>query len=110
MQSERERAREQVRRSPQDVIAWVILAEAELDAGDAAAGEAAARRALALRPAGPFAWRESPAGSLVFERQDLVCAVNVDGEPLPLPEGALLLASEPIGSELPPGTAVWVRL
>lgn len=42
-------------RAPADPIAWILLAEAELDAGDARAGEAAARRALALRPGHPEA-------------------------------------------------------
>ena len=38
-----------------DAIAWIVLAESELDAGDARAGEAAARRALTLRPGHPEA-------------------------------------------------------
>jgi predicted O-linked N-acetylglucosamine transferase (SPINDLY family) len=42
-------------RDPGNAIAWVMLAEAELDAGDVAAGEAAARRALSLSPAHPEA-------------------------------------------------------
>ncbi len=36
-------------------MAWIVLAEHELDAGDARAGEAAAQRALALRPGHPEA-------------------------------------------------------
>ncbi|QNP42182.1 O-linked N-acetylglucosamine transferase, SPINDLY family protein [Lysobacter solisilvae (ex Woo and Kim 2020)] len=36
-------------------MAWIMLGEAELDAGDARAGEAAARRALALQPGHPEA-------------------------------------------------------
>jgi alpha-glucosidase len=67
------------------------------------------RRALALRPHGAFAWRESPPGTLVFERGDLVCAVNVDAPSLPLPDGELLLASDPAGDGLGPGTAAWLR-
>jgi alpha-glucosidase len=66
------------------------------------------RRALGLRPAGAFTWRESPPGTLVFERGETVCAVNVGGEELPLPDGDLLLASERLGSGLRPGTAAWV--
>ena len=50
---ERQLARLQVQRTPQDAIAWVILAEAELDAGDAVAGELASRHALRLRPGHP---------------------------------------------------------
>jgi alpha-glucosidase len=67
------------------------------------------REALAQRPHGPFAWLDSPAGTLVFERAGLVCAVNVDGEPLPIPGGTLLLASEPLDGPLPAGAAAWVR-
>ncbi|AXK72568.1 UDP-N-acetylglucosamine-peptide N-acetylglucosaminyltransferase [Lysobacter sp. TY2-98] len=52
---ERQLARQQVQRTPQDAIAWVVLAEAELDAGDAVAGELAARHALTLRPGHPEA-------------------------------------------------------
>ena len=48
-------ARREARSRPFDAMAWIMLAEAELDAGDAAAGEAAARRALQLRPAHPEA-------------------------------------------------------
>jgi predicted O-linked N-acetylglucosamine transferase (SPINDLY family) len=47
--------RDQVRRNPQDFIAWVMLADAELDGGDVAAGHSAALRALALRPGHPEA-------------------------------------------------------
>lgn len=51
----RDEARRTAQRAPGDPIAWILLAEAELDAGDARAGEAAARRALALRPGHPEA-------------------------------------------------------
>jgi alpha-glucosidase len=69
------------------------------------------RRALALRPSDDcFSWRDSPPGTLVVEREALVCAVNVEGEPLELPPGSLLLASEPLaGGSLPAGAAAWVR-
>jgi predicted O-linked N-acetylglucosamine transferase (SPINDLY family) len=55
MPEPRQHARLQVQRAPGDAIAWVMLAEAELDAGDAIAGEQAARRALQLRPGHPEA-------------------------------------------------------
>ncbi len=51
----RSAARAAVQRAPHDALAWILLAEAELDAGDARAGEAAANRALALRPGHPEA-------------------------------------------------------
>jgi alpha-glucosidase len=66
------------------------------------------RAALAARPSGPFAWRESAPGTLVFARGDVTCAVNVDGDPLLL-EGEVVLASEPVERVLPPGAAAWVR-
>ena len=79
------------------------------------------RLALLLRSAsnalreGSFAWHESAPGTLVFERtaggETIVCAVNVDGEPLQLPQGGLMLASDPeTGNELLPGRAAWVRI
>jgi alpha-glucosidase len=66
------------------------------------------RAALALRPGGAFAWEKGPPGTLVFSRGDLVCAVNVDGEACPLPEGELVLASEPLAGMLPAGAAAWI--
>ncbi|MGY0618572.1 O-linked N-acetylglucosamine transferase, SPINDLY family protein [Lysobacter sp. A378] len=47
--------RRAVAREPHNPMAWIVLAEAELDAGDARAGEAACQRALALRPGHPEA-------------------------------------------------------
>jgi alpha-glucosidase len=79
------------------------------------------RLALAVRRGsealleGSLTWRESPPGTLVFERTGadgtVVCAVNVDGEPLELPEGDLLLSSEPdVGERLGPGSAAWIQI
>jgi alpha-glucosidase len=69
------------------------------------------RSALARRPGGDFAWEESPSGTLVFRRGDTVCAVNVDGEPVELPAGDVLLASGPLeGRRLTADTAAWIRL
>jgi alpha-glucosidase len=69
------------------------------------------RSALRLRPRGDsFAWRESPPGTMLFERGDLVCAVNFDTPELQLPEGEILLASEPgVTTTLPPNTAAWIK-
>ena len=44
-----------VQRNPADFIAWVMLADTELDVGDARAGLAAVQRAMALRPGHPEA-------------------------------------------------------
>ena len=59
---------------------------------------------------GDLSWRESRTGALVFERDNFICAVNVEGRPFELPEGELLLASEPLsGDRLPAGSAAWLR-
>jgi alpha-glucosidase len=68
------------------------------------------RAALALRDRlhGDLAWLESAAGTLVFGRGDIICAINVDGEPMQL-DRDVLLASEPVDETLPPGAAAWLR-
>jgi alpha-glucosidase len=82
--------------------------EAQLD--DDGSFLALYRRALELRPSGAFRWRASVPGALVFERDELVCVVNVSREPMGLPKIApVLLASEPLGERLPAGAAVWLR-
>jgi alpha-glucosidase len=92
--------------APESWAAASVAAQAE----DEQSPLALYRSALALRPGGSFVWRESPAGTLVFERGGLVCAVNVDSESLPLPEGELVLASErAVDDELPRGTAAWIK-
>jgi predicted O-linked N-acetylglucosamine transferase (SPINDLY family) len=48
-------ARRAIQREPQRAIAWILLSDAELDAGDAQAGRAAAERALVLAPGHPEA-------------------------------------------------------
>jgi len=55
MEPQRDQLRSAVRRQPQDFIAWVMLADAELEAGDTVAGDLAATRALQLRPQHPEA-------------------------------------------------------
>lgn len=55
MDADRQQLRLAVQRQPADFIAWVILADAELEAGDVAAGEHAATRALQLRDRHPEA-------------------------------------------------------
>jgi len=61
---------------------------------------------------GRLEWREAPAGALAIERSHgLLCIVNVDADPIPLPPGAtVLLASGPLPDGLVPAdTAVWLR-
>ena len=79
------------------------------------------RRALAARRASPavrggsFAWRESRAGTLAFDRateeETVVCIVNVSAESADVPRGELLVASR-LGANglLPPNSSAWVRL
>jgi alpha-glucosidase len=81
----------------------------EAQQADESSALALYRRALALRSAGGFAWRDSPAGTLAFERGELVCLVNVDGQRLPI-EGEIVLASDTdVTDHLPEDTAAWVR-
>ncbi len=51
----RTQARQNAQQQPHDALAWILLSEAELDAGDARAGEDAAQRAIALIGAHPEA-------------------------------------------------------
>lgn len=53
--TELERLRGQVQRQPQDFVAWLMLADAQMEAGDIAGAEAALRRGGALRPGHPEA-------------------------------------------------------
>ncbi|WP_312739807.1 tetratricopeptide repeat protein [Stenotrophomonas sp.] len=52
---QRQQLQQALAREPGDFIAWVMLADLELEAGDIGAGERAARRALQLRPNHPEA-------------------------------------------------------
>jgi alpha-glucosidase len=69
------------------------------------------RSAIRLRPRSePFGWRESSDGTMIFARGDLTCVVNFAAPELELPDGELLLASEPdVTTTLPPNTAAWVK-
>jgi predicted O-linked N-acetylglucosamine transferase (SPINDLY family) len=55
MEADRQQLRLAVQHQPTDFIAWVMLADAELEAGDVPAGEHAATRALQLRDHHPEA-------------------------------------------------------
>ncbi|MFL5936012.1 MAG: alpha-amylase family glycosyl hydrolase [Gaiellaceae bacterium] len=81
----------------------------EAQTGDPSSALSLYRRAIEMRPSGGFAWRESPPGSLVFERDDVVCAVNVSAEPFAVPGAEVLLTSEPLGDTIPAGAAAWLR-
>ena len=76
------------------------------------------RRALHLRQAQPalgdgmLRWLRVPDGALAFSRDPgFVCLVNLSGEPVPMPAGALLLiASGALTDDgrVPRDTTVWL--
>ena len=69
--------RRALERNPADGYAWILLAEHELDRGDAVAGETAARRALALRPGHPEALaRLGRAQWMQGHREDAVASLR----------------------------------
>lgn len=69
--------RRTLERNPGDGFAWILLAEHELDRGDAAAGEAASLRALALRPGHPEALaRLGRAQWMQGRREDAVASLR----------------------------------
>lgn len=59
-----------LQRNPGDAIAWIVLAEHELDAGDANAGATAAQRALSLRPGHPEALARLGRAQWMLGRRD----------------------------------------
>ena len=84
----RTQARELAQRRPQDAMAWIVLSEAELDAGDAPAGEAAARRALALRPGHPEALARLGRAQWMLHRfQDAVASLRAAANAAPTHPG-----------------------
>lgn len=87
----------------------------ERQAGDPDSILSLYRAALRIRRTelgdGTLRWLEMGTDVLAFERDSgLTCVVNLGRTPVPLPPGSVLLASGPIQTELPPDTAVWLRL
>ena len=54
-------------------------------------------------------WLDLGADVIAFDRPGLRCVVNF-GDPVPMPDGEVLLASGPVGAELPGDTAVWLAV
>jgi alpha-glucosidase len=72
------------------------------------------RHALPALTVGSFAWRESPRGTLAWERSSgtstVVGLVNVDADALPIGPGKVLLASaQPQDGRLPAASAAWLE-
>jgi alpha-glucosidase len=61
---------------------------------------------------GTLDWVDSPAGTLMFRRDpSFTCLVNLDGDPVALPEGwDLALASDELDADgrLAANTAIWL--
>lgn len=84
MNDPRNEIRRAVEREPGNAMAWIVLAEHELDAGDAMAGEAAARRALSLRPGHPEALaRLGRAQSMQGRHRDAVASLQAASQQAP---------------------------
>jgi alpha-glucosidase len=111
--------------SPDGVTTWLPQPEswkeltAEIQENDQGSMLELYRAALRLRhghPAlgeGDLRWHETPEGVLVFSRTPgFTCAVNLSGEPYPLPaHTGVLLASGPLdGDTLQDDTAAWLTV
>ena len=58
---------------------------------------------------GQLTWEKSPDHVVCFDNGEVRVMVNIGGEPVPLPEGEVLLASTELADALPTDAAVWVR-
>jgi alpha-glucosidase len=73
------------------------------------------REALRLRRSLPqlhddgVTWIAAAAGCLAYRRGDISVWLNAGDSAVPLPPGELVHASGPVGGDLPPDTAVWLR-
>ncbi len=73
------------------------------------------RATLALRRTLPdlrghdYASVDAPEGCLAYRRGGLTVLLNAGDAAVPLPPGELVHASGPVGADVPPDTAVWVR-
>jgi alpha-glucosidase len=96
---------------PADWAGCTVAAE-EADPSSTLAGY---RRTLELRrklvdlQGHDLEWLTSPTGCLAYRRGDISVWLNAGEAAVPLP-GELVHASGPVDGELPPDTAVWVRI
>jgi len=94
--------------------AWTDLT-VERQSADPSSTLALYRRAIEIRcrraefSGSTVEWLDSPTDALVFSRGGLVCVLNAGAAPIPLPEGEVLLTSDPVADgALPPDTAAWL--
>lgn len=66
-------------------------------------------RAEHVRGSDSFEWVESGDDLLVFDRERLRVMVNFGADPIPLPDGEILVSSGEAEGRLPADTAVWLR-
>ena len=62
-----------------------------------------------MRSSESLQWVEATDDLLVFDRERLRVMVNFGADPLPLPDGEILVSSDEIEGHLPPDTSVWLR-
>ncbi len=67
------------------------------------------RRELPELHSAELEWLPAPEGCLAYRRGGLSVWLNAGAADVPLPAGEMVHASGPLGSVLPPDTAVWVR-
>ena len=58
---------------------------------------------------GHLTWEQAPEHVVCFDNGEVRVMVNIGGDPVPLPEGEVLLASTELDGVLPTDAAVWVR-
>jgi len=57
-----------------------------------------------------FEWLDSAPGTMAFRRQGVTVMVNYGPDPVPIPAGEVLVASQDLdGDVLPIDTTVWVE-
>jgi alpha-glucosidase len=69
----------------------------------------ALRHKLADLQGSDLEWLDGPDGCLGYRRGELSVWLNAGAAPVPMPAGELVHSSAPVGAELPPDVAVWLR-
>lgn len=58
---------------------------------------------------GRLTWEDAPEHVICFDNGEVRVMVNIGGDPVPLPDGEVLLASTELDGALPTDAAVWVH-